>query len=48
MEKIDPDLASNPLIFPDDAMLAKSQGLHGPDREAGAEYEAKFQKVIGA
>lgn len=48
MEKIDPDLAGNPLIFPDDAMLAKSKVFMALDEQREKEYETKFQQVIGA
>lgn len=48
MEKIDPDLAANPLIFPDDAMLAKSKVFMALSDEQERTYEAKFQQVIGA
>lgn len=48
MEKIDPDLAKNPLIFPDDAMLAKSKVFMALDEQREKEYETKFQQVIGA
>ncbi|MFC4148249.1 extracellular solute-binding protein [Micromonospora mangrovi] len=48
MEKIDPDLAANPLIFPDDATLAKSKVFMALDEKQEKEYEGKFQQVIGA
>ncbi|MFG1673204.1 extracellular solute-binding protein [Micromonospora sp. NPDC049282] len=48
MEKIDPDLAKNPLIFPDDAILAKSKVFMALDEQREKEYETKFQQVIGA
>ncbi|MFI5930201.1 extracellular solute-binding protein [Micromonospora sp. NPDC051543] len=48
MEKIDPDLAANPLIFPDDALLAKSKVFMALDEKQEKEYEGKFQQVIGA
>lgn len=48
MEKIDPELAANPLIFPDDAMLAKSKVFMALDEKQEREYEGKFQQVIGA
>ena len=34
MEKIDPDLVDNPLIFPDDETLSKTMDVHGARREA--------------
>ncbi|SCF35869.1 spermidine/putrescine transport system substrate-binding protein [Micromonospora viridifaciens] len=48
MEKIDPDLAENPLIFPDEEMLSKTKGFMALDEKQERDYEAKFQKVIGA
>ncbi|MFG1650707.1 extracellular solute-binding protein [Micromonospora sp. NPDC049275] len=48
MEKIDPELAVNPLIFPDDALLAKSTVFMALDEQQEREYEGKFQQVIGA
>ena len=38
----------NPLIFPDDALLAKSKVFMALDEKQEQEYEAKFQQVIGA
>ncbi|MEV4618935.1 spermidine/putrescine ABC transporter substrate-binding protein [Asanoa sp. NPDC049573] len=48
MEKIDPDLAANPLIFPDDALLKKAKVFKALTEAEEREYEAAFQKVIGA
>ncbi|MEH0974851.1 spermidine/putrescine ABC transporter substrate-binding protein [Micromonospora sp. CPCC 205546] len=48
MEKIDPALAANPLIFPDDAMLSRSKVFMALDEKREREYESKFQQVIGA
>ncbi|GGO02468.1 polyamine ABC transporter substrate-binding protein [Micromonospora parathelypteridis] len=48
MEKIDPELAANPLIFPDDALLSKSKVFMALDEKQEREYEGKFQQVIGA
>ncbi|MER7330134.1 MULTISPECIES: spermidine/putrescine ABC transporter substrate-binding protein [unclassified Micromonospora] len=48
MEKIDPELAANPLIFPDEAMLSKSKVFMALDEKQEREYETKFQQVIGA
>ncbi|MFI7606593.1 extracellular solute-binding protein [Micromonospora sp. NPDC049366] len=48
MEKLDPELAANPLIFPDEAMLAKSKVFMALDEKQEREYEGKFQQVIGA
>ncbi|MEV7329055.1 spermidine/putrescine ABC transporter substrate-binding protein [Micromonospora sp. NPDC093244] len=48
MEKIDPELAANPLIFPDEALLSKSKVFMALDEKQEREYEGKFQQVIGA
>ncbi|RIV34632.1 polyamine ABC transporter substrate-binding protein [Micromonospora radicis] len=48
MEKIDPELAENPLIFPDEAMLSKARVFMALDEQQEREYETKFQQVIGA
>ncbi|GAA2703317.1 PotD/PotF family extracellular solute-binding protein [Micromonospora olivasterospora] len=48
MEKIDPELAANPLIFPDEAMLSRSKVFMTLDEKQEREYESKFQQVIGA
>ncbi|MFF4893263.1 polyamine ABC transporter substrate-binding protein [Micromonospora chersina] len=48
MEKIDPELAANTLIFPDDTMLSKSKVFMALDEKREKEYETKFQQVIGA
>jgi spermidine/putrescine transport system substrate-binding protein len=48
MEKIDPDLAQNPLIFPDAATLAKTKVFMGLSEEQERAYQQKFQQVIGA
>jgi len=45
--KLDPELADNPLIFPDDATLAKVKGF---DAEAlkNEDFAEKWQRVIGS
>ncbi|GAB4105792.1 spermidine/putrescine ABC transporter substrate-binding protein [Micromonospora taraxaci] len=48
MEKIDPELAANPLIFPDEALLSRSTVFMTLDEKQEREYEGKFQQVIGA
>ncbi|GIJ19678.1 polyamine ABC transporter substrate-binding protein [Micromonospora lutea] len=48
MEKIDPELAANPLIFPDETMLAKARVFMTLDEQQERAYETKFQQVIGA
>ncbi|MDG4789677.1 spermidine/putrescine ABC transporter substrate-binding protein [Micromonospora sp. WMMD1102] len=47
MEKIAPELAGNPLIFPDAAMLARSKVFMSLDEAREREYESKFQQVVG-
>ena len=47
MEKIDPDLAGNPLIFPDDALLAKTKEFMPLTEPQTRSYNQKFQAVIG-
>jgi spermidine/putrescine transport system substrate-binding protein len=46
--KIDPELADNPLIFPDDATLANARGFATLSESVEAEYDAAFSKIIGA
>jgi spermidine/putrescine transport system substrate-binding protein len=48
MEKIDPDLASNPLIFPDEELQATAKVFMALDEKQEREYDSKFQQVIGA
>ncbi|HEX6968045.1 MAG TPA: spermidine/putrescine ABC transporter substrate-binding protein [Micromonosporaceae bacterium] len=48
MEKIDPDLAENPLIFPDADMQARSKVFMALTEEQERAYETKFQQVVGA
>jgi spermidine/putrescine transport system substrate-binding protein len=48
MEKIDPDLASNVLIFPDEATLSNSHVFMALDEGQERTYTEKFSKVIGA
>ncbi|HEY2948153.1 MAG TPA: spermidine/putrescine ABC transporter substrate-binding protein [Micromonosporaceae bacterium] len=48
MEKIDKDLATNPLIFPDAAMLGKAKVFMALDDAKERAYQGKFQQVIGA
>lgn len=47
MQKLDPSLASNPLIFPDDATLAKVKIFDAAAADDKA-YKAAFQAVVGA
>jgi spermidine/putrescine transport system substrate-binding protein len=48
MEKIDPELAANPLIFPDEALLGNAKVFKALSESEEREYESAFQKVIGA
>ncbi len=48
VEKIDADLASDPLVFPDDATLANTQGFAPLSEEVEAEYDAAFSAITGA
>ncbi|WP_245648530.1 polyamine ABC transporter substrate-binding protein [Micromonospora rosaria] len=48
MERIDPELAANPLIFPDDALLNRARVFMTLDEEQERRYETAFQRVIGA
>ncbi len=48
MEKIDPELVDNPLIFPDEALLKKAVGLMNLTETQERNFEIQFQQVIGA
>jgi spermidine/putrescine transport system substrate-binding protein len=48
MQKIDPDLASNPLIFPDAATLAKTHSFKALTEDEDKKFSAKFESVSGA
>ncbi len=48
MEKIDPDLAVNPLIFPEPATLSRARSFMPLSEAQERTYELKFQQVIGA
>ena len=47
MEKIDPALATNQLIFPDEASLAKVKPFRTLTADEENDYSAKFQTAIG-
>jgi len=47
MEKIDPELAANPLIFPDDDMLANTFDFMPLDARQSNEYEGDWANVTG-
>ena len=48
MEKIDPSLVDNPLIFPDEEFLANAIGFMGLDDKTRQQYDKDFARVIGA
>ena len=48
MEKIDPSLVDNPLIFPDEEFLANAYGFMELDEKTRQSYDKDFAKVIGA
>ena len=48
VEKLDPDLANDPLVFPDDATLANTKGFASLSEEVEAEYDAAFSAITGA
>ncbi|MBV1849505.1 spermidine/putrescine ABC transporter substrate-binding protein [Catellatospora sp. NEAU-YM18] len=48
MQKIDPDLAANPLIFPNAEMQSKLHIFMPLTEAQEKEYEGKFQSAIGA
>jgi len=47
MEKIDPDLVENPLIFPTSDFLANTHSFMALDEDKASEYEKAFSDVIG-
>ena len=47
MEKINPDLVDNPLIFPDEEMLAKTMSFMALDEAQITQYEGEFADVTG-
>jgi spermidine/putrescine transport system substrate-binding protein len=48
LQKLDPDVANNPLIFPDDATLAKTHIFKGLTQQQEDKYNKAFQAVVGA
>ncbi|WP_313810997.1 extracellular solute-binding protein [Glutamicibacter sp.] len=48
MEKIDPSLVDNPLIFPTDQDLARAKVFRALDADEETTYSAEFQSAIGA
>ncbi len=48
MEKIDPSLVDQPLIFPDDAFLSNTWAFMQMDEKTRQQYDEDFAQVIGA
>lgn len=46
--KIDPELADNVLIFPDDATLANTRTFANLADDVEAEFDAAFSRIVGA
>ncbi|WP_460461630.1 ABC transporter substrate-binding protein [Arthrobacter pigmenti] len=47
MEKVDPSLVDNPLIFPTDEYLANAHVVRTLDADEETKYNDRFQKAIG-
>ena len=47
MEKLDPDLASNPLVFPDDDTLSKV-AIFDSKALSNEDYIERWQALIGS
>jgi spermidine/putrescine transport system substrate-binding protein len=48
MTKIDPSLADNPLIFPDDAMLSNAYTMRALSEQEEQRFQRQFAQVTGA
>ena len=48
LEKIDPELADNTLIFPDEATLAATRSFANLSEDVEAEFDAAYSRIIGA
>lgn len=48
LTKIDPELAENPLLFPDEATLARTQSFAYLSDEVEAQYDQAFSRITGA
>ena len=48
MEKVDPSLVEQPLIFPDEEFLSNTWAFMGLDEKTRTKYEQDFAQVIGA
>jgi spermidine/putrescine transport system substrate-binding protein len=47
MEKLDPELAESPWIFPDEQILAKTKAFRTLSADEETQFSEAFQKVIG-
>jgi spermidine/putrescine transport system substrate-binding protein len=48
LEKIDPELADNPLLFPDAATLSRTQSFAYLSDEVEAQFDEAFSRITGA
>jgi spermidine/putrescine transport system substrate-binding protein len=48
LEKIDPELANSPLLFPDDETLSRTYSFANLSEDVEAEYDAAFSAITGA
>ena len=46
--KLDPELAENPLLFPDEATIARTHTFANLPEDVEAEYDAAFSAITGA
>jgi spermidine/putrescine transport system substrate-binding protein len=46
--KLDPELADNPLLFPDDETVARTHTFANLEEDVEAEFDAKFAEITGA
>ena len=47
MEKVDPELVDNPLIFPDDEFLARTHTFMDVDAEQEKRYAQAWTSLMG-
>jgi spermidine/putrescine transport system substrate-binding protein len=48
LEKLDPELASNPLLFPDDATLARTKSFANLTEDVEQQFDEAFSAITGA
>ncbi|MFN3255229.1 MAG: PotD/PotF family extracellular solute-binding protein [Ilumatobacter sp.] len=48
LAKIDPELAENPLLFPDDETVSRTFAFANLAEDVEAEYDARFAEITGA